>query len=66
MDKSFESITEKSQITRKDEIISAINETIIKICQSELFRMFEELKEDLFMRIESDMAIAMQKFKEVA
>ena len=57
---------EKTEKTRKkQELITEINDFILKICQAEMQRLFDELKEDLFIKIESDIAIAMKKIKEV-
>lgn len=57
---------QESKIQRKkDEILSQINEFIIKICQNEFLRLFEELKEDLILKIESDLSLALKKIKEV-
>jgi len=50
---------------RKDELISEINDAILRICQSELLRLFEELKEDLILKIESDLSLAIRRLKEV-
>lgn len=51
---------------KKLEIITEINEFIIKICQTELLRYFEELKEDLYLKIESDLSTVLKKLKEVS
>ncbi len=50
---------------KKQKFITQINDFIIKICQVELQRLFDELKVELLMKIESDIAIAMIKIKEV-
>lgn len=50
---------------KKDELLSQINEFVIKICQNELLRLFDELKEDVILKIESDLSTAIQKLKEV-
>lgn len=50
---------------KKDELLSQINEFVIKICQNELLRLFDELKEDVILKIESDLSTAIKKLKEV-
>ena len=64
MEKSLEASPRKTPL-RKDDLISEINESIIRICQSELMKFFEELKEDIILKIESDLSVAIRKLKEV-
>ena len=54
-----------SQNTEKQSLINQINEMIIKICQSELNKFFEELKEDIYIKLESDIGLAMKILQEV-